>query len=178
MGSRGDPMVFTVTLSSGVRVVVHPIRHNKQLFLPCTYGYATTIRRAQGATYWHGCIYFNHSYPPDRGYGYVAASRFKTRGGIYLYGKVRRTDWLPVGGNEAYEDTRRGSESDSDADSYAEEAAALRRPRDYYYDSEDEGSEDDWMPDPIELTDEQYDRLCTYPEAYAKDDRVGGLDDL
>ena len=32
-----------------------------------------------------------------RGYGYVAVSRFKRRGGVYLYGKLRRTDFLPVG---------------------------------------------------------------------------------
>ena len=32
-----------------------------------------------------------------RGYGYVAVSRFKRRAGVYLYGKLRRTDFLPVG---------------------------------------------------------------------------------
>ena len=41
-------------------------------------------------------IWFGHTYPPERGYGYVAASRFKSKAGIYLFGKVRRTDWLPV----------------------------------------------------------------------------------
>ena len=53
------PIVFTVKLSStGVLVLVHPIWHDGQRILPCTYGYATTIRRAQGATYYHGCLFF------------------------------------------------------------------------------------------------------------------------
>ena len=80
----GIPNVFTVELSTGVHVLVHPVRHNKKLFLPCTYGYATTIRKAQGATYDHGAIWFDHCYPPERGYGYVAASRFRKKAGIYL----------------------------------------------------------------------------------------------
>ena len=43
-----------------------------------------------------GALYFDHRYPPDFGYGYVAASRFRTAAGIYLYGRIRRTDFLPV----------------------------------------------------------------------------------
>ena len=40
---------------------------------------------------------------------------------MYLYGKVRRTDWLPVGGGTEEEQTSRGyasgsSESDEDRD--------------------------------------------------------------
>ena len=27
----------------------------------------------------------------------MGASRFRTRGGLYHYGKVRRTDWIPLG---------------------------------------------------------------------------------
>ena len=85
--SDGDiPTVFTVGLSTGVLILVHPIYDKKRCFLPCTYGYATTIRRSQGATYRHGRIWFDHIYPPERGYGYVAASRFKSKAGIYLFG--------------------------------------------------------------------------------------------
>ena len=51
------PIIFTVQLRGGAMVLVHPMWHEKQRFLPCTYGYATTIRRAQGATYHHGCIF-------------------------------------------------------------------------------------------------------------------------
>ena len=43
-------------------------------------------------------MYFEHKkHPAARGYGYVAVTRFKTRPGCYLYGKLRRTDFLPVG---------------------------------------------------------------------------------
>ena len=97
-------------------------------FLPCTYGYATTIRRAQGATYRHGAIWFDHDHPPDRGYGYVAASRFKAKDGMYLFGKVRRTDWLPVRETAAameHDQVDRSEESYDDYDSESEEIAAI-----------------------------------------------------
>ena len=38
-----------------------------------------------------------------RGYGYVAASRFKRRTGVYLFGHLRRTDFLPVGEDQSSE---------------------------------------------------------------------------
>ena len=97
--------VFTVKLSSGCMVLVHPIVEEwkdedglmcQRSFLPCSYGYATTIRRAQGSSMDLGALYFDHRYPLDPGYGYVAASRFRTAAGIYLYGRIRRTDFLPV----------------------------------------------------------------------------------
>ena len=81
--------------------------------LPCSYGYSTTIRRAQGQTLDMGCLYFDHSYPADRGYGYVGASRFKCKGDLYLYGKLRRTDWLPTAITES-DVTHRSIESQSD----------------------------------------------------------------
>ena len=95
---RGNA-VFTVQLvGTGNMVLVHPMEEGGQRFLPCCYGYATTIRRAQGADMEHGSIYFDQKKrPAARGYGYVACSRFKTRSGCYLYGKLRRSDFLPVG---------------------------------------------------------------------------------
>ena len=65
-------------------------------FLPCTYGYATTIRRAQGASLHHVCLYFDAPFPPDRGYGYVGASRCRSAAGLYYFKRLRRTDWLPI----------------------------------------------------------------------------------
>jgi hypothetical protein len=62
---------FTARLSTGSMVLVHPIRVGRDLFLPCTYGYATTIRRAQGSSLYLGALYFDHSFPPEIGYGYV-----------------------------------------------------------------------------------------------------------
>ena len=104
-------------------VLVHPMREMDQKrsvmmeFLPCIYGYATTIRRAQGASLDQGCLYFDQTKcfgkPPGRGYGYVGASRFRSREGCYLYGRIRRTDFLPVGEAQEDEITERGMESAS-----------------------------------------------------------------
>ena len=68
----------------------------RRTFLPCCYGYATTIRRAQGTSLHLGALYFDHCFPPEPGYGYVAVSRFRAASGIYLFGRIRRTDFLPV----------------------------------------------------------------------------------
>ena len=88
----------------------------KATFLPCAYGYATTVRKAQGASLDGVALYFDHCYPPERGYGYVGASRARTKAGLYHYGRVRRSDWLPVGGDDAQEQTMRGVDSESDRD--------------------------------------------------------------
>ena len=111
--------VFTARLQgSNNMVLVHPIEEGGQLFLPCCYGYATTIRRAQGSSLTHGCIWFDHKYhPAGRGYGYVAVSRFRSRAGCHVFGKLRRSDFLPVGEPKEDEVLERGYESrDSDVD--------------------------------------------------------------
>ena len=83
-------------------------------FLPCCYGYATTIRRAQGASLTCGAVYFDqHKHAAHRGYGYVAVSRFRSQAGSYLYGKLRATDFLPVGPEQEDEQLYRGVESES-----------------------------------------------------------------
>ena len=108
---------FTLLLTTGVLLLVHPMTEKidgvNYTFLPCTYGYATTIRRAQGSTEDSGCLYFDHCYPPDPGYGYVAASRFRTQLHLYLYGKIRRTDWIPVDVDQ--DDAQLTLESDIDS---------------------------------------------------------------
>ena len=111
--------MFTARLSTGGMVLVHPIRVGQQVFLPCCYGYATTIRRAQGSSLHLGALWFDHCFPPERGYGYVGASRFRSRDGLFLYGRVRRSDWTPVGPQKDHWALRRGGESmssDSDSD--------------------------------------------------------------
>ena len=56
---RGNE-VFTVKLhGTGNLVLVYPMEEDGKLFLPCCYGYATTIRRAQGASCDMGCVRFN-----------------------------------------------------------------------------------------------------------------------
>ena len=97
------------------------------VFLPAVYGYATTIRRAQGTSLVHGALFFDHCYPPERGYGYVGASRFRSKRGLYHYGKIRRTDWLPVGEELDSEQLVRSLESEGESDgSDAEEDARIR----------------------------------------------------
>ena len=106
---RGNA-VFTVRLNeTGNMVIVSPIHEDGQVFLPCCYGYATTIRRVQGASLNYGCLYFDQKYHhAGRGYGYVGTSRFRERAGVYLYGKLRRTDFLPVGEEKEDEVLERG----------------------------------------------------------------------
>ena len=98
-------------------VLVHPVEEDGARFLPCCYGYATTIRRAQGASLEHGCIYFDQKrHAAGRGYGYVAVSRFRSRAGCHVIGKLRRTDFLPVGDEKDTEVLERGYESKSSGD--------------------------------------------------------------
>ena len=108
---------FTIVLNGTKnRILVHPITDGGDYFLPCTYGYATTIRRAQGSSLLLGALYFDHCYPPERGYGYVGASRFKLAQHLYHFGAIRRTDWLPVSmkQDDPDEQTRRSAQSESD----------------------------------------------------------------
>ena len=62
--------VFTARLSTSSMILVHPVSAGRggtlHEFLPCTYGYATTIRRAQGASLDYVCLYFDGNFPPDR----------------------------------------------------------------------------------------------------------------
>ena len=65
--------------------------------LPCCYGYATTLRRSQKASLDQGIYFEQKKYPAGRGYAYVAINRLRTRAGCHLNGKLRRSDFLPVG---------------------------------------------------------------------------------
>ena len=61
-----------------------------------------------------GCIYFEQKKrAAGRGYGYVAVSRFKSREGCFLYGKLRQTDFLPVGEEDEADILERGVLSES-----------------------------------------------------------------
>ena len=128
--------VFTARLmSSGNMVLVHPMEEDTARFLPCCYGYATTIRRAQGADIFHGCLFMDNKWhPAARGYGYVGVSRFRSREGVHIFGKLRRTDFLPVGPELETEVLQRGYDS---VDSDDEEGAGLE----YAFADEDEESD-------------------------------------
>ena len=111
--------IFTAKLSTGSMILVHPVSAGRadamHDFLPCTYGYATTIRRAQGAALDDVWLYFDAKFPPDRGYGYVGASRCRNAAGLYYFKRLRRTDWLPIGGGDSDEESERGSASDAES---------------------------------------------------------------
>ena len=110
----GDRVFTARLIGTGNMVLVYAMLENGQMFLPCCYGYASTIRRAQGADLVHGCIYFDQrKRAAGRGYGYVAVSRFKSREGCYLYGKLRMTDFLPVGEELGDEVLIRGVDSET-----------------------------------------------------------------
>lgn len=45
-----SPCTFVLKTDRGVMLLVHPVAQDGQVFMPCSYGYAMTIRRAQGST--------------------------------------------------------------------------------------------------------------------------------
>lgn len=87
-----------------------PKKQNRQLHIywlnaevPVVYAYATTMRRAQGSTLDLVGLKFDRR-RPDRGYAYVGTSRARKHTDVFHLGRIRRSDWLPVGvdsrGNE------------------------------------------------------------------------------
>lgn len=110
--SKLRPDVFVVKTIQDVLILVHPITVKGFKFIPVCYAYATTIRRAQGATLTAACLCFNRR-RPDRGYAYVGASRVKHHSSLFHMGAVRRTDWLPVNGDPENEQLLPGPLSDS-----------------------------------------------------------------
>ena len=91
------PDVFIFETIQNQLLLVHPITVDGHKFMPVAYAYATTIRRAQGATMDAVGLHLDKKVP-DRGYAYVGASRVKSHEDIFLLGSIRATDWLPVGG--------------------------------------------------------------------------------
>ena len=131
---RGNAVFTARLVGTGNMVLVHPTVEKGERFLPRCYGYATTIRRAQGMDLTHGCVYFDQmKREAARGYGYVACSRFKTRSGCYLYGKLRRTDFLPVGPDLESEVLQRGYDSLSSDD---EDGHGLAYPKNDAFDDD------------------------------------------
>ena len=124
-------------------ILIHPMEEDGARFLSCCYGYCTTIRRAQGADIFHGCLYMDNKWhAAARGYGYVGVSRFRSRQGVYLYGKLRRSDFLPVGPELESEAVKRGYLS---VDSSDDEGAGLEYA---FAGQEEESSEEDYGTTP------------------------------
>ena len=139
--------VFVAKTPKGVRLLVHPIRQDGHYFMPFTYGYAMTMRRAQGSTLEGVGLWFDHKYPPERGYGYVGASRVRRAEDLYLVGKVRQTDWLPVGVEMEGERLRRGAESEDTPSASSSAAGSEDQGETGSSNEEDLGAESDSCPD-------------------------------
>ena len=77
--------IFLLQSDQGVPILVHPISSQGRKFLPVAYGWATTIRRAQGATLDKVGLWFDRRLP-DRGYAYVGVSRAKRQADVFLMG--------------------------------------------------------------------------------------------
>ena len=120
---RGNSPAFVLKLTTGVYLLVHPVKADGQVFLPCAYGWAMTIRRAQGSNFLDLVILRFDRRLADRGYAYVGCSRARRREDVYHMGSIRRTDWRPVGGNtdeEQGEVSALSRASDSEGDRSSE----------------------------------------------------------
>ena len=114
--SRG---VFVMRAITGMMILVHPVCVDGKTFMPVTYAYAMTIRRAQGSTLDTIGLRFDRK-RADRGYGYVGASRVRKATDVCLVGSIRRTDWRPVGTDPDGEQEYPGPMSDSSDDEQPE----------------------------------------------------------
>jgi hypothetical protein len=103
------------------------------------------IRRAQGATLDQVVLYFDHMFPCDRGYAYVGASRVRNATGLWYFGRMRQSDWLPAGGEIELEHTSRGVLSESDEDVQSQRTD---------YDSEGDVTEEEPYPESEDMDEE------------------------
>ena len=93
-----NKQTFVVETEDYVHLLAHMVCDNAQTLVPAAHGYAMTIRRGQGLTLELASFKFDRR-TADRGYGYVDASRVKRKRDLFHVGPIRRTDWLPVGGD-------------------------------------------------------------------------------
>ena len=113
-----DGVIIARLVESGKTVLIHPMEENGMTFLHCCYGYATTIRRAQGASLDIGSLYFElKKHYAGRGYAYVGVSRFRSRASCHLHGVLRQSDFLPVCADKEDEHWERGYDSLNSSDS-------------------------------------------------------------
>ena len=87
----GSRTVFVMKATNDVRILVHSFTTGGVTFMPVSYAYAMTVRRAQGMTLDMVGLRFDRR-NPDGGYAYVGASRVRRRCDLYHVGRLRRTD--------------------------------------------------------------------------------------
>ena len=119
---KPDEVFVLRLLAHDQLVLVHPVFREGHTFLPCAYGYATTIRRAQGMTVPRVVLWFDHKYAPDRGYAYTGASRVTTADELYHFGKIDETDWQAVNeGPESLPLLQRPADTEEDEEAMLDE---------------------------------------------------------
>ena len=130
---------FVVETEEGVHLLVHAVCDNGKPFVPAVYGYAMTIRRGQGTTLELAGLHFDRR-RADRGYAYVGASRVRRKKDVYHFGTIRRTDWLPVGGDVRGDDAEQmyPSALSASSDDEYERSSSGDDPDSNEYDSRDE----------------------------------------
>ena len=169
--------VFVLDSDQGLPILVHPITRNGKKFLPVSYGWATTMRRAQGATLEKVGLWFDRRVP-DRGYAYVGLSRAKRQADVYLLGRVRRTDWRPVNGEDDPEEQSRPSalsESTHSSDMNFEDSSSYADAESFGHISTPESS----TPEPsIRTSDESPDWASASSSSNQFDRSHSGEDDV
>jgi hypothetical protein len=106
---------------------------------------------------------------------YPGASRFRSREGLFLFGKVRRSDWIPVGKTKANWELRRsaasmssesahdsGHDSESDDPNMGFDTSSSRSDsEEYHSDSDYEAAfgEDNYWDD-VEGDDSDHEYVC------------------
>ena len=169
--------VFVLDSDQGLPILVHPITRNGKKFLPVSYGWATTMRRAQGATLEKVGLWFDRRVP-DRGYAYVGLSRAKRQADVYLLGRVRRTDWRPVNGEDDPEEQSRPSalsESTHSSDMNLEDSSSYADAESFGHTSTPESS----TPEPsIRTSDESPDWASASSSSNPFDRSHSGEDDV
>jgi hypothetical protein len=171
-------VVFSLRLVSGTMVMVHPVSYSGETFLPCAYGYGCTVRRTQGLSLWHGALFLDgRIYPRPRGHAYVGVSRFRRALGVFHYGPLRRSDWLPTLECEEEQD-RPGDLSPGDWDTSSDDSDDSRGGLGAHYrdsmcgmaDGSDSEGQSDGPPrrdleESSEEEDPNADMACALPES-------------
>ena len=99
-----------------------------------------------------------------RGYAYVGASRARSRAGLYHYGCLRRSDWLPVGEPTDGDHAARGysSQSSASGDDDGEDEGAYE---------DDDAEDDESGEDEGDYEDDRWEKLQeSEAEGYESDD--------
>ena len=144
--------VFILQSDQNLPILAHPITYKGRKYLPVSYGWATTMRRAQGATLGKIALWFDRRLA-DAGYAYVGLSRAKRAGDVFLVDRIRRTDWRAVNAANEHVQPSHLSDTDTDEDDRSADADEDADTDEDDRSADTDGDEDDRSAED-ELTDE------------------------